>query len=103
MEKRQILDELLKWRYAHRGFHQKPVVPENSMAAFKRAVDEGFGIELDVHLSKDGKLIVHHDESLLRLCGKDVKICDLTSEELASYRLAGTEEPLPHLEEVLKI
>ena len=35
MEKRQILDELLKWRYAHRGFHNKPVVPENSMTAFK--------------------------------------------------------------------
>ena len=38
MEKRQILDELLKWRYAHRGFHQKPVVPENSMAAFSARI-----------------------------------------------------------------
>ena len=43
MEKKEMLEELLTWRYAHRGFHKKPTVPENSMTAFRRAVAEGFG------------------------------------------------------------
>jgi len=96
------MQELKKWRYAHRGYHND-TLPENSLGAFRRAAEEGFGAELDVHLSKDGKLIVHHDESLLRLCGTDVNICDLTSEELVSFRLNGTDESIPHLEQVLRI
>ena len=51
MDKRKTLRELLKHRYAHRGFHNKPKVPENSMTAFRHAVAHGFGIELDVHLT----------------------------------------------------
>lgn len=96
------IQELKTWRYAHRGYHNTSL-PENSLGAFRRAADEGFGVELDVHLSKDGKLIVHHDESLLRLCGTDANICDLTSDELAPFRLNGTEEPVPHLDQVLQI
>ena len=96
------MQELKQWRYAHRGYHNE-TLPENSLGAFRRAVEEGFGAELDVHLSKDGKLIVHHDESLLRLCGEDVNICDLTAEELQKYRLAGTDEPIPSLDQVLTL
>ena len=44
---------LKKYRYAHRGFHDKPVIPENSLPAFRRAIEHGFGAELDVHLMKD--------------------------------------------------
>lgn len=58
MDKRKTLKELLKHRYAHRGFHNKPKVPENSMTAFCHAAAHGFGIELDVHLTKDGRLAV---------------------------------------------
>ena len=47
---------LKKYRYAHRGFHDKPVIPENSLPAFRRAIEHGFGAELDVHLLKDGTL-----------------------------------------------
>ena len=49
---------LKKYRYAHRGYHDKPVIPENSLPAFRRAIERGFGAELDVHLLKDGTLAV---------------------------------------------
>ena len=91
------------WRFAHRGFHDKPRIPENSIPAFKRAVQCGFGAELDVHLMKDGRLAVIHDASLLRTAGADVLVEDLTAEELAQYRLEGTEYHIPLLEEVLPL
>ncbi len=92
-----------KWRYAHRGFHDKPRIPENSLPAFRRAVQHGFGAELDVHLMKDGHLAVIHDSSLLRTAGADVQVEDLTLPELKSYKLEGTEYPIPLLEEVLAV
>ena len=67
---------------AHRGFHQKPTVPENSMAAFRSAVERGYGIELDVHLLKDGGLAVFHDHTLNRTTGQTGTVEDLTEEEL---------------------
>lgn len=94
---------LKKYRYAHRGFHDKPVIPENSLPAFRRAIEHGFGAELDVHLMKDGHLAVIHDASLKRTAGADVLVEDLTAEELKQYRLEGTEHHIPLLEEVLPI
>ena len=91
------------WRYAHRGLHCKPAVPENSLAAFRRAVEAGFGAELDVHLMRDGHLAVIHDSSLRRTAGADVAVEDLTAEELKQYRLEGTDETIPLLEEVLPL
>ena len=91
------------WRYAHRGYHDKPRIPENSLPAFRRAVQCGFGAELDVHLMKDGHLAVIHDASLKRTAGADVLVEDLTAEELKQYRLEGTEHHIPLLEEVLPI
>jgi hypothetical protein len=52
---------LRQYRYAHRGFHRKPEIPENSLPAFRRALERGWGAELDVHLLKDGTLAVMHD------------------------------------------
>ena len=93
-----------QWRYAHRGLHNKEKgIPENSMAAFKLAAANGFGAELDVHLMKDGNLAVIHDASLLRTAGADVLIEDLTAEELENYRLEGTEQRIPLLEDVLPL
>lgn len=91
------------FRYAHRGYHDKPRIPENSMAAFRRAIENGFGAELDVHLMKDGRLAVIHDASLKRTAGADVLVEDLTAEELKTYRLEGTDERIPLLEEVLEL
>ena len=103
MEKKQILDELLTWRYTHRGFHDKPAVPENSMLAFRRAASEGFGIELDVHLTKDKKLAVIHDSSLQRTCGIDLNIEEITLEEAQVYFLEKSEEVIPEFEDVLGV
>ena len=91
-------------RFAHRGLHDpEQGIPENSMAAFQRAIDYGFGAELDVHLMADGNLAVVHDSSLKRVCGADVLIEDLTFEELEDYPLMGTEEYIPLFREVLSL
>lgn len=97
-------ETLGQFRYAHRGLHDaKKGVPENSMKAFRLAAEKGYGIELDVHLTKDGRLAVIHDDSLLRTAGADVKASDLTADELGQYTLEGTDEKIPFLEEVLPL
>ncbi len=88
-------------RYAHRGYHRSPMLPENSLAAFREARARGYGIELDVHLMRDGKLAVIHDASLARTAGVDVQIEDLTESDLKQYTLEGTEEHIPTFQEVL--
>lgn len=91
-------------RYAHRGLHSLTAGrPENSMAAFRAAVELGFGAELDVHLMRDGSLAVVHDSSLKRVCGREAVIEDLTAPELAGYPLQGTPETIPLLEDVLEL
>ena len=96
------LESLRGWKYAHRGLHDD-ALPENSMAAFRAALEAGYGIELDIHLMKDGKLAVIHDTSLKRTAGADVKITDLTAEDLESYPLGGTEEKIPLFSRVLEL
>ena len=94
------LEFLREWSYAHRGLHGDGA-PENSMAAFRKALEGGFGAELDVHLMKDGNLAVIHDASLYRTAGVDVRIEDLTAEELSNYHLEGTAERIPLFSDVL--
>lgn len=88
--------------FAHRGFHYVDGIPENSMAAFCRARDLGYGIELDVQLTKDYVMVVHHDYDLLRTCGVKKNIYDLTYEELCRYRLMGIDERIPRFIDVLR-
>lgn len=73
------------------------------MAAFRRAVDHGFGAELDVHLMADGGLAVVHDSDLTRVCGKKVLIEDLTAADLKDYPLMGTQEHIPLFQDVLAL
>ena len=89
------------WKYAHRGLHDEDL-PENSMAAFRAALENGYGIELDIHLMKDRNLAVIHDTSLLRTAGVDVKITDLTVEDLVNYPLANG-ELIPTFDQVLEL
>lgn len=96
------LEALRGWSYAHRGLHGKGR-PENSMAAFRAALKSGYGIELDIHLLRDGNLAVMHDSSLLRTVGANVKIEDLTTEDLKKYTLEGTMEPIPEFRQVLEL
>lgn len=95
---------LAAYSYAHRGLHDiERGLPENSLRAFRLAAEYGYGAELDVHLSKDGRLVVMHDESLLRTAGVDRNISDCTAQELDILHLEGTDEKIPYLEEVLPI
>jgi len=95
--------ELLKgYFYAHRGLHGEGV-PENSLEAFRRALDKGYGIELDLHLTKDGRLAVIHDSSLLRTAGEDKRVEELSSDEISRYRLESTGEAIPFFEQVLEL
>lgn len=88
--------------YAHRGLYDNiGGIPENSMAAFRAAVAQGYRIELDVQRTLDGKVIVFHDRSTGRMCGEDLTICDHTWEELSHLQLIHTEEHIPLLADVL--
>ena len=90
--------------YAHRGLYDNASdAPENSVAAFRKAVEGGFGIEFDVQLSKDKVPVVFHDFTLKRMCGMDGKVCDYTYEELSQFPLCDSKERIPRLEEVLKL
>ena len=95
--------KLAAYRYAHRGYHDKPQIPENSMPAFRRAIERGWGAELDVHLLKDGTLAVFHDSDLMRCTGQSGTIENLTLQELSALRLEGTDEHVPLFDEVLEL
>lgn len=96
--------------YAHRGLHDSQSnIPENSMAAFLKAVENGYGIELDVQLTKDGIPVIFHDGKTGRLL-RDEKgavvnkvLTELTLEELERYHLLASEEKVPLFEDVLKL
>lgn len=100
--RKKDIDEFIGTRYAHRGLHDDKKA-ENSISAFKAAVDHGFGIELDIRLSKDNKLVVFHDDTLDRVCGREGKVRDFTAAELATFKLSGTEDGIPTFDEVLKV
>ncbi|WP_331489115.1 glycerophosphodiester phosphodiesterase family protein, partial [Parablautia intestinalis] len=89
--------------YAHRGLHDNASeAPENSMAAFRRAAKAGYGMEMDVQLTKDEVPVVFHDFTLKRVCGKEGKVSDYTWQELKELRICGSTETIPRFEEVLK-
>lgn len=95
-------EKLQGFVYAHRGLHGNGV-PENSMLAFQKAKEAGFGIELDIHLMRDGQLAVIHDGALRRTTGKDGFVEDLAAEDLKDYCLEGTEETIPLFSKVLEL
>lgn len=88
--------------YAHRGLHG-PGVPENSLPAFRAAAAAGYGAELDVRLTADGRLAVFHDGDLARMCGVEGTVEACSSDVLRELRLTGTSETIPFLEEVVPL
>ncbi len=93
-----------QFRYAHRGLYDKAAgIPENSLSAFSRAVAHGFGVELDVHLLRDGSLAVFHDSDIRRMTGRAGYLEDLSAEELEDYPLDGTGETIPQFCDVLAL
>ncbi len=87
---------------AHRGLHGNGI-PENSIPAFKKAIEMGLPIELDVRLTKDAKVIVLHDKDLKRMCGVDRDALDMTYEEISKLTLADSDEHIPLFKDVLKL
>jgi len=89
---------------AHRGLHDlTEQTPENSPAAFREAVEKGYGIELDIALSRDGQVVVFHDSTLSRICGLEGKIEDFDYADLQKLSLCGTEERIPLFSDVLAL
>ena len=102
---RRDISALMGKHYAHRGLWNtnepdEANRPENSLAGFRAAVEAGYGIELDVHLTRDGHMVVHHDDSLKRLTGTDIRIAESTLEEIRACKLPNG-EPVPTYDEVL--
>lgn len=88
--------------YAHRGLHGNGV-PENSITAFKMAREQGYGVELDVQMTRDGQLVVFHDGNLKRMTGVDGFVRDYTFAELQEFRLADSDERIPLFTDVLDV
>lgn len=102
--KRKELEKYKGRYYAHRGLHDnKTALPENSLPAFVNAVAHDYGIELDVQPTKDGKLVVFHDETLERVCGQKGKVSEYAYDELREFRLLDTDEKIPTFAEVLGV
>ena len=105
--KNKKMDYYKTVKYAHRGLHgtvgAESFAAENSLTAFSRAVEHGFGIEFDVQVSRDGVAVVFHDNTLDRVTGVSGKVKDFTLEELKKLSLLGTEDTIPTLSEVLDL
>lgn len=102
------MDKFKNVKYAHRGLHgtvggYDKNAAENSLTAFARAKEHGFGIELDVRLTKDGEVVVFHDDTLDRVTDMSGKVEDYTLDELRKCRLGDTEDTVPTLSEVLEL
>lgn len=89
---------------AHRGLHDRELgIPENSLLAFARAVEQGKAIELDLHATADNRLVVLHDFQLKRMTGVPGIVEEWTLEDLRKLRLQGTDAQIPTLDEVLEL
>lgn len=90
--------------YAHRGLHDNESdAPENTLAAFQKAVEAGYGIELDVQLTKDGQVVVAHDLDLKRLCGREGQIDSFSYEQLRQFSVYGSDQHIPLFTDVLRL
>jgi glycerophosphoryl diester phosphodiesterase len=87
--------------FAHRGLHGGPDVPENSMPAFAAAIELGAGIECDLRLTADDRIVVFHDADARRSCGSPLRIRESTLEQVSRLRVGGC--PVPTLESLLAL
>lgn len=88
--------------FAHRGLYAADQsIPENSLPAFRAAVEAGYGVELDVQLTKDKVVVVFHDDDLGRVCGVKARVDAYTFDELQAFPLLDTAERIPTFLDVL--
>ncbi|MHB2265098.1 glycerophosphodiester phosphodiesterase [Aliihoeflea sp. PC F10.4] len=98
------IDWLTKRPIAHRGFHDLNKTRwENTLSAFRAAIDHDYAIECDVHLSSDGVPVVFHDDDLKRLAGMEGSIFEKTAAEMAAVKIGGTDDHAPTVKEVLDL
>ena len=94
--------KLFKNRFiAHRGLHKNKIIPENSMLAFKAAIEKNYAIEFDINITKDNQIVVFHDDDLNRLCNKKKNIEDVSYDFLKDLNLYESNEKIPLLKELL--
>lgn len=86
---------------AHRGLHNKQC-PENTLAAFSRAIEAGYAVEMDVQMTRDGELVVFHDYDLERLTGLKGDIRKVDYSYIKDATILGTDQRIPLFEEFLK-
>lgn len=104
MERKAKMRPFMRRPVAHRGFHDNDgPAPENTLPAFRLAMEHGYGIEMDVQLSKDGRLVVVHDSDLKRVAGIEKKICDMTYDEMRQYSIFLSTETVPLFQDVLRL
>ena len=90
--------------FAHRGLYtEDQFTPENSLTAFDMAAQAGYGIELDVHITEDDRIVVFHDDTLERMCEEEGRVEDCPWAEIKSLSLAGSDETMPLLSDVLNV
>ncbi len=90
--------------FAHRGLYDNTgSAPENSMEAFRRAVEAGFGMEVDVHVTRDGIPVIFHDFKLNRICGVNGRLEEYTYEELQRFTLCDSQERIPRFADMLAL
>ncbi|MET3599882.1 glycerophosphodiester phosphodiesterase family protein [Martelella mangrovi] len=88
---------------AHRGYHDmNEAIWENTLPAFARAIDNDLAIECDIRLSADGKVIVFHDDDLVRLCGRSDTIESLGAAEIETINVGTSGATIPRLEALLE-
>lgn len=89
---------------AHRGYYNNEGgIPENSIKAFKKALENNYIIEFDIHLLKDNTIVVFHDNNIKRLTGINKKIIKLNYNEIKKLNLLNTNEKIPTFQEVLNL
>ena len=100
------MERNLEWLFdkfiAHKGFHTD-IIPQNSLAAFKNAINNNYAIELDVRLLADNNIAVFHDSNLGKMTGQDGYISNLKTEDLQNYKLLKSNETIPTLKQVLEL
>ncbi len=100
----ELSNDFKRIPFAHRGLHDvKHGRPENSRAAIRAAIAAGYGIEMDLQLSRDGRAMVFHDYDLRRLTGEKGPIQQRDADELEQIPLTGGDEGIPTFAEVLKL
>ena len=96
--------EIRRYDYARKGlFDPAEDIPENSLAAFRKAVDHGYGVTMDVRRTRDGVPVIFHDEHLYRMTEQDGRVELRTLEELKELRLSRSDETIPTLEQALNL